>query len=195
MAKKKKTTKKAKKALVSIELGLGGLMGLFVSSFCIFLWMFLFGMWTGQSVLQSSENLEKAQDLPGFASKMWHKTTEAQNTTKKQNDIGEKEEKTLSQVVKSEDEIPANQDASFFAVQVSAFKDPQRAEKAVQQWRDKKYDSFYLMPEPPDGKFHRVFVGHFDSLAEANTLAANLESVEQRKVFIMLVAADQKQLP
>nr|MBF0221478.1 SPOR domain-containing protein [Desulfobulbaceae bacterium] len=194
MATKKKTTKKVKKPLVSIELGVGGLLGLLVSSFCIFLWMFLFGLWTGQSVLQTSESSDKAKDLPGFASKMWHKRSEAQ-ITRAESTSEKSPEEVRDPVVKSENETAASQDASFFAVQVSAFKDQHRAEKAVQQWRDKKYNSFYLMPDPPDGKFHRVFVGHFDSLAEANSLAATLESVEQRKVFIMLVAADQKQLP
>ncbi len=85
--------------------------------------------------------------------------------------------------------------SAFFAVQVSAFKDKQRAVKSVLQWRSREYESFYLMPDSPSGTFHRVFVGRFDSLAEANTLAAKLESAEQRKVFIMLVSADQERLP
>ena len=191
MAARKK--KKTKKSLVSIELGFGGLVGLAGASFCIFLWMFLFGMWTGQSVLQTSDGSQKIKDGVGFASKIWPKKTAVQ-TIKDKSNTNSGLNKTKS-VVTIEKENQAGQDASFFAVQVSAFKDKARAVKSVLQWRTREYESFYLLPEFPNGKFHRVFVGHFESLAEANTLATKLESAEQRKVFIMLVSADQQQLP
>ncbi len=190
MAKKKK---KAKKKLIAIELSFGGLVGLTVASFCIFLWMFLFGMWTGQSVLSSSDALQKTKDSAGFASKVWPQKSNVQTINKKSSTkSSQKKMGSVASVVK---EIPADQGVSFFAVQVSAFRDEQRAVKSVSQWRAREYESFYLMPDGPNGTFHRVFVGHFDSLAEANTLATKLESAEQRKVFIMLVSADQERLP
>ncbi|MCF6289968.1 MAG: hypothetical protein L3J03_03050 [Desulfobacterales bacterium] len=46
--------RKKKKPLVRFELTLLGLVGLGVVCFCIFLWMFLLGIWVGQSVLQSA---------------------------------------------------------------------------------------------------------------------------------------------
>ncbi|ADH86357.1 hypothetical protein [Desulfurivibrio alkaliphilus] len=40
-----------KKTVVRVELGWGGLFSLAVVVFCIFLWMFLLGLWAGQSIL------------------------------------------------------------------------------------------------------------------------------------------------
>lgn len=40
-----------KKVVVKIELGWGGIFSLVVVSFCVFLWMFLLGLWTGQNIL------------------------------------------------------------------------------------------------------------------------------------------------
>lgn len=48
-AGKKKQAKKYK-----FELTLGGISGIGVVCFCIFLWMFLLGVWTGQSLLKPS---------------------------------------------------------------------------------------------------------------------------------------------
>jgi len=42
-------TKKKKK--IKFELTLGGVMGIGVVLFCIFLWMFLLGVWVGQAIL------------------------------------------------------------------------------------------------------------------------------------------------
>ena len=77
---------------------------------------------------------------------------------------------------------------------MGAFRDEQRALKAVVQWRVRSYEAFYLQPEA-EGNFYRVLVGHFDSLAEANGLASKLEASEQNKVFISLVSESQKRYP
>jgi hypothetical protein len=47
MARKK--SKKKKK--IKFELTLGGILGVGAVLFCVFLWMFLLGIWTGQTVL------------------------------------------------------------------------------------------------------------------------------------------------
>jgi hypothetical protein len=43
--------KSKKKKKIKFELTLGGLMGVGSVLFCILLWMFLLGIWAGQSVL------------------------------------------------------------------------------------------------------------------------------------------------
>ncbi len=40
-----------KRVVVRLELGWGGLFSLVVVAFCIFLWMFLLGIWAGQTIL------------------------------------------------------------------------------------------------------------------------------------------------
>jgi len=43
--------KSKKKKKIKFELSLGGILGIGAVLFCIFLWMFLLGIWTGQTVL------------------------------------------------------------------------------------------------------------------------------------------------
>jgi cell division septation protein DedD len=95
---------------------------------------------------------------------------------------------------KSEAQAKDDGGASFFAIQVGAFREEQRALKAVLQWRVREHQAFYIKPEA-DGNFYRVLVGQFDSLAEANGLATTLEASEQNKVFISLVSESQQRFP
>jgi len=48
MAEKRKTRPKK----IRFELGWGAIAGVGVVVFCLFLWMFLLGVWTGQSLLR-----------------------------------------------------------------------------------------------------------------------------------------------
>lgn len=48
----KKTVRKKKKPVkVKFEMTRGSIFGVAVVCFCLFLWMFLIGVWTGQSIL------------------------------------------------------------------------------------------------------------------------------------------------
>jgi hypothetical protein len=44
-------SRKKKKKTIKFELTLGGLLGIGVILFCVFLWMFLIGIWAGQTIL------------------------------------------------------------------------------------------------------------------------------------------------
>ena len=45
---------------IKFELTLSGIAGIGVVCFCIFLWMFLLGVWTGQSLLLPSPGASKS---------------------------------------------------------------------------------------------------------------------------------------
>ncbi len=204
-------------AFVRIELGIGGLLGLAVVSFCIFLWMYLFGVWTGQSGLQSTLASGDPREFVSAAVKMMKKdtpaavvpaappepkaeaspvTTEASQVTAEASPVTTEAATEPSPPLPAKSEVQAKDDggASFFAIQVGAFREEQRALKAVLQWRVREHQAFYIKPEA-DGNFYRVLVGKFDSLAEANGLATTLEASEQNKVFISLVSESQQRFP
>ncbi|HBH28410.1 MAG: hypothetical protein N839_0000930 [Desulfofustis sp. PB-SRB1] len=42
---------------IKFEVSRGGIGGIGIVCFCIFLWMFLFGVWAGQSLLKPTEPL------------------------------------------------------------------------------------------------------------------------------------------
>ncbi|MDH4320632.1 MAG: hypothetical protein OEV73_03950, partial [Desulfobulbaceae bacterium] len=50
--------KRLRSFAVRFELGIGGLCGLTVVCLCIFLWVFLLGVWAGQTVLSPSSSDE-----------------------------------------------------------------------------------------------------------------------------------------
>jgi len=51
------TQRKRSRPKVRFELSRGGIGGIAVICFCLLLWMFLFGVWAGQSLLKPSEPL------------------------------------------------------------------------------------------------------------------------------------------
>lgn len=197
--------------LVRFELGCGGLLGLGVVVFCIFLWMYLFGVWTGQSGLQSTLATGDPRELVSAATKILQGAAGPVAVTPAASEVTAGDEaqgqapasarqETTSQpsnpppASKIGDQAKDENAVSFFAIQVAAFRDEQRALKSVVQWRAREYEAFYLQPEA-EGNFYRVLVGHFDSLAEANGLAATLEASQQNKVFISLVSENQQRYP
>ena len=44
-------SRRKKKKKIKFEVTIGGLLGIGVVLFCIFLWMFLLGIWAGQTIL------------------------------------------------------------------------------------------------------------------------------------------------
>ena len=53
---KKKPAKKMSAKPFRFELGWGGMFGLMTVCFCLFLWMFLLGLWAGQTILLPTGN-------------------------------------------------------------------------------------------------------------------------------------------
>lgn len=66
MAQKRK--KRMPKRTYRFQLTLGGIIGIGVVSFCLFMWMFLLGIWAGQTIL-----------LPSAPSGKSGKTTDSYN--------------------------------------------------------------------------------------------------------------------
>ncbi|MFH7320165.1 hypothetical protein ACHHRT_06050 [Desulfurivibrio sp. D14AmB] len=60
------TRRSKKKVAVKLELGWGGLVSLAVVAFCIFLWMFLLGLWAGQTILTPVESAAR----PGLTTQL-----------------------------------------------------------------------------------------------------------------------------
>ena len=188
--------KRKKGFSIKFNLSPAGLLGLGVVFFCIFLWMFLLGIWSGQTVLTSGKyEVAKTKKAPVPV-----ETTES----KKPVQVKEKAVPApVAKKAKKQDKIKqlevdkdkpvteeAQEDPSYFAVQVAAFKDKTLAVKAVKSWQEKGYKSFSREPEGSDDKFTRVYVGRFDSMDAAKKQAATLEKKEKIKPFIVLVPVE-----
>ena len=195
--------KRKKGFSIKFDLSLAGLFGVGVVCFCIFLWMFLLGIWSGQTVLSSGKNriggVKKPQvkilqtvakkPVPSLAQAV------AAPVAKADSHPALKEEKALGAnkkvvVQKTKQVADPEEDPAFFAVQVAAFKDAALAGKEVRSWQDKGYSSFSRPPEGAKDKFTRVYIGRFDSMDGAKKKAAALARKEKIKPFIVLVPAE-----
>jgi hypothetical protein len=175
-----------------IELGIFGMLGVGVVSFCIFLWMFLLGVWSGQTVLLPSKPGKGPDMLTRMAAELW------------QQGKATVQEGVVAPPVEQVDEAGPDKDApeangvstegqaepAFFSLQVGSFRDKKKAQRDVLGWQAKGLDAFFLPPEEGADAF-RVFVGRFEKLAEANEIAARLESEEDVRAYVTLLPASK----
>lgn len=160
--------------------------------FCIFLWMFLLGIWAGQTILlpsvdsEESFSLNKLTDFLPVKEKSFDATSSGNNLERPA------EESATLDLNNGASDIS---EPSFFSLQVGAFRDSEKAQKARQNWKGQGYDAFVQAPDTAEDLFWRVFVGKFKNLAEANDLAARLEKKENIKAYIALLPASKIRIP
>ncbi len=184
MAKKRRARKK--KFTVHFELGTGGLAGLAIISFCVFLWMFLLGVWAGQTVLLPSDKGDTAKAINRFSAKIW---TQGQGSAKQQKkSLGTKATARKSKAGQKDDE----EEASFFTLQVAAYEIENNARQEVLDWQARGEDAFFLRPKEGSSIF-RVFLGRYDTLAAANEKVDQLEEGENLQAFITLLPVTENQ--
>jgi hypothetical protein len=173
-----------------IELGVGGMIGLGIVSFCIFLWMFLLGVWSGQTVLLPSTPGKGPDMLTRMASDLWQQGRVNPPEGPGPQTEGVEEETGTGREMPTANAVTAEEQAepSFFTLQVGSFRDRKKAEREVLGWQAKGQDAFYLPPEEGTDAF-RVFIGRFEKLAEANGVAARLESDEEVRAYVTLLPA------
>jgi len=175
-----------------IELGIGGMLGLGVVCFCIFLWMFLLGVWSGQTVLLPSTPGKGPDMLTRMASELWQQG----KATVREGFVPPPDEQ-LDEAGPGNEAAGANGasaagqgEPSFFSLQVGSFRDKKKAQRDVLGWQAKGQDAFFLPPEEGTDAF-RVFIGRFEKLAEANEIAARLESEEDVRAYVTLLPASK----
>lgn len=167
--------------VVRFELGLLGMFSLTLVTGCIFFWMFIIGIWAGQTILQPTVEEGKSSS-PTVAEALQPEAAIVGSGGL----FEEKKNMASEPVVASETEWAASE-PSFFALQVAAVSEQDRAQQEVAQWRGRGYDAFSLPPEDKNDPFIRVYVGRFDKQAEANQLVAKLEKEEKFKTHVVLL--------
>jgi cell division septation protein DedD len=187
--------KRKKGFTIKFDLSLPGLCGVGVICFCIFLWMFLLGVWSGQTGLTAGKyQLVGKKEPPLKTLRTVAKKTAPPALRAIPAPPGKK---AASPVVAGKAVDPEPQpgaepeaDPAFFAVQVAAFKDGALADKELESWKNKGYDVFSRPPEGAGDKYTRVYIGHFDQMEAAKKKAADLGRKEKIKPFIVLVPAE-----
>jgi cell division protein FtsN len=166
------------------ELSVAGLLGLVMVAFCIFLWMFLLGVWAGQAILPP----ESSRSTPSLAdfSERWQRNSDQAPPQQQETFLAPEMPADRPAAVATESGYG---EASFFSLQVGAYSESTRAERTLASWLQRGFEAFLLQPEEGGDALYRVCVGRFENLVDANQEAGRLEESDGIKPFITLIAA------
>ncbi len=203
--RKKRPTRKKKKKKVTFfrfQLSWPGIAGVAVVCFCLFLWMFLIGIWAGQTILlppgnkkvtvvedESKIRVEKKRQEVRRAQKISTAPQIKQDRVKatvqkKTNESKEKKqpERTTAPVRKIKQE--KREKKQYYTLQIGAYRDVSLARKEAAYWRNKKA-KVYLMPALK-GKdaLVRVCIGKFERQADAGAYVKKLVMPDKTKPYI-----------
>ena len=176
-----------KKIAFRFELTWGGMFGLVAVCGCIFLWLFLLGVWAGQTVLLPPEGTQSISfaRLTGKPEAKEPKTKGA--TASQPTGAAPAQEEAAAK--------PAAAEPSYFSLQVGAFRDPELANQAKTEWENRGHKVFVQPASENSDGMIRVFVGKFEKLSEANALAAKIDHEEGVQAYIALLPASKIHLP
>lgn len=183
-------SKRKKKRRIRFELSVSGLLGLGLVAFSIFLWMFLLGIWAGQTILlpTGSPSTISWSRVSGLLSQS--RKSPPPEPAPQADEPATPAEKAMALAAE-----PDYEESSFFSLQVGAFSEEARADKMAASWRQRGLDAFSLLPDEGGDGLYRVCVGRFEDLADANREASRLEETENIKSFITLVPASKARQP
>ncbi|MEW6594014.1 MAG: SPOR domain-containing protein [Thermodesulfobacteriota bacterium] len=176
-----------KKIAFRFELTWGGMFGLVAVCGCIFLWLFLLGVWAGQTILLPSEGAQSIsfERLTSRPDSKDDKTRAMEAATQ-----DAAEATTASPATKPEPAEP-----SYFSLQVGAFREAELANQAKAEWEARGHKAFIQPATENSDGLMRVFIGKFEKLSEANALAAKIDQEEGVQAYIALLPASKIHLP
>lgn len=175
------TRRKKKNALIRFELGWKGFCSLLLFSFCVLLWMFLLGIWAGQTVLLPHAGNGTPSLFSSYAKALLQKKSSLSKSD--QADAAPEPE------VADTAEAGSGEENSYFVLQVASYQDENEVRDAVQKWQGKNYEAFYLSPDETDGARYQLFLGKFKNLTDANAAAEKLENDDRVRAYITLLPA------
>lgn len=187
------------------ELSLSGLLGVVVVCFCIFLWMFLLGLWAGQTGLISGKSFSSQPAIP--AAKIGaagNKVMEAPELAPEPESFPapaepdsnpEPASETPDEVVAPEPAAAPPEESAYYTLQIGAFRDSRYVEEALRKWRAKGYEPFALPPVGADAHLTKVYLGRFSEVATARKEAERLAKQEGISPVVTLIPAGPAKRP
>lgn len=210
-----------KKKSIHIEMSILGLLGLGLVIFIVLLWMFLLGIWAGQTILLpeggATVSAADASGLPPEGELSRKSAAPPAPAMQAAPPIKPPIEAPIEPQIDTESPLgttttptpdeggsaqpaepetePSPSSPPVFSLQVAAFSEAERADKEAAVWQQRGAEAFTLQPEEGGDGLYRVCVGRFAELAEANREASRLEETENIKAFITLVPATRAGQP
>jgi len=200
---------------IRFELSFGGLLGVGVVCFCIFLWMFLLGLWAGQTGLISGIPFTSQSAISAAAKVELAKgrspvplvvTPEPEPEPAAAPLLSETVASdspgalATSQTPEIQAAAPVEPEAKppvslAYTIQIGAFRDSHYVEKALQKWRAKGYEVFSRPPSGANEHLTKVYLGHFPEAEAARKEAASLAEKEKITPIIVAIPAEEGKRP
>ncbi len=171
-----------------IELGFLGLTFVFLLLVCLFLWMFILGVWFGQRMMGKGPSpvaekalkekvpeelpAEEVSPPPGLLSS--GKPLQEKSSPPP---LPEKAPEAGAPLPAPPKKPPESKAAPYYTLQVASFRDQGEAERYARLFRERGYTARVVRVElPGKGTWYRVYVGRFGSKAEAEEAYRQLKA-------------------
>lgn len=192
---------KRKGYTIKFELSLVGLLGVGVVCFCVFLWMFLFGVWAGQNGLISGLTMTSLPVFPAAAP-----GESPKGPLREPPPVAAEPETAPAPLAEippppaspGEEDAPGAAEGepqaqavapSGYALQVGAFRDGRHAEAALREWRAKGYEVFSLPPGQANEHLTKVCLGPFPDADAARKEAKILAAKDKITPVVVAIPA------
>lgn len=199
---------------IRFELSLPGLLGVGVVCFCIFLWMFLLGLWAGQTGMISGMSFTTQPAIPAAAKigTARHKVMEAPEVAVEPESFPAPAEPASTPAstpeptpeptpgapaagVTPETAVAPGEDSAYYALQIGAFRDSRYVEEALRKWRAKGYKPFARPPVGANEHLTKVYLGRFQEADAARKEAERLAKQEGIAPVVVVIPAAPAKRP
>lgn len=159
------------------RLGWPGIGAIAVVCLCIFLWLFLLGIWAGQKIL-----------APGGDEGQGARTAVVKKTAKVVAIVPESRKEA---VVAPRATDVARAEQELYTIQVGAFGEAGNARQEIAFWREHGQDVFLAPPQGRASGLTLVCVGRFADRGAATLSAARLREQTGRDLLVITLARDR----
>jgi len=190
---------------IKFDLSIGGLLGVGVVCFCIFLWMFLLGVWAGQTGLISGMSFptQVVTPDPGKGEAAKRKAPPApvvapvlepppapvappEAVAPGPAALAVAPPAPSAQLIAPSKPRAKASESPFYAIQVGAFRDSKNVEDELRVWRARGYEAF---SRPPGENEHltKVYIGHYPDAATARKKESVLAKKRKFSPLIVMI--------
>ena len=183
--------------MYQFEISRGGLVAVGLAICAGMLWMFIFGIYIGRDVFDTSDlalnmgplavpgNGEKAEShsVPVPVAKQETGTAGQEEKTSPDSVQNPEAEKQTDDTEVEKERPPSYK--TLYTLQIASLRDAAKASELESTWEKKGYDVYIVSNDlPGKGVLYRVQIGRFNTAEEANAAMVKIAETEKTKLYI-----------
>lgn len=184
--------------MYQFEISRGGLVAVGLAICTGMLWMFIFGIYIGRDVFDTSDlafNMGLSA-VPGNGEKAESHSVPVPVSKQETGTAGQEEKPSPDDSVQNPEaekqtdgaEVEKEKQPSYktlYTLQIASLRDAAKASELESTWEKKGYDVYIVSNDSPGkGVLYRVQIGRFNTAEEANTAMVKIAETEKTKLYI-----------